>query len=778
MKRLFVLIIIQLFVENIFAQKLLTIGILSEQKTEESDQLLQKFKNDVIGVLGSGYSVSFKEVLYSDYSIEKAKFNYDNLIKNNSDLIISFGPTNSVMFLNKVKEYSKPTIVVGFINKDLSKVTNEYIEKSNIDNLTFYITPYSYSEDIDAFRQIYKFKKLGIIIDEELLNILPIEKLFKDYFSEKEYGYELIKLTKSNSSISLKDSIDAVYLVSSINWSQEQLKSNIKYISDKKIPSISAYGVKDVELGILATNQPNINLEQIFRRVALGIEAIANGTNPKDLKSEINYDNQLTLNLSVAEALNIPIKNSAISAYNLIDNGIQNTSETFSLVEIMNEVVEGNLSLEAQRKSVEINEQDVRLSKSNYNPEIAVGGTGTYLDPKVAEASFGQNTEYSVAGKVQLTQTIYSADASADIQIQKASYSAKKEDYNTEELDAILNSGIAYFNSLILNTNKIIQLQNLQLTKQNLLYAERNELNGSIGKSDVLRLKSQLAQNTQSLIEARNNLNQSYYLINQLINQPINTEVALRDTIISVSFDDNNSYDELIKLLDDPLKRFVLTNFLIDEAKNNSPEIKSIYFNTIATEKNYQLNKTGRFLPTVALQGQYNYNFVREGAGSEPNPNLTIPTDNYNVALNVSIPIFKQNTNNINQQKALLQTSQLNTQKQNFELNIEKQVSDLILNLVNEITNIEISKYNIEVANENLEMAQSEYASGIISVIQLIDAQNNFLQAQLSNSTAKYNYYIASLKLQRAIGYFFLMNSEDANAQFVQRAEDYLTSNN
>lgn len=315
------------------------------------------------------------------------------------------------------------------------------------------------------------------------------------------------------------------------------------------------------------------------------------------------------------------------------------------------------------------------------------------------------------------------------------------------------------------------------MTKHNLEIANQNLEVGVSGKSDVLRFRSQLAQNTQGMIEARNSLSQAYYQINQLLNRPIKEELAIKDTIINTLLENADSYQYLIQALDDPIQQNLLTRFFIDEAKRNSPELKNIAFNIEATKRNFRLNDKGRFIPTVALQGEYNHTFSRSGAGTEiPIGFPVMPDGYYNLGLNIALPIFQQNTRNINRQTATIQQDQLNLQKQDIDLSIDESISEIVLELINELSNIEISKADLEFSKESLELSQNEYQNGAIPVIQLIDAQNNFFQARIANSTAMYNYRIVSMKLQRMLGTYFDLNSEAENNDFMLRAKQYILS--
>ena len=101
-----------------------------------------------------------------------------------------------------------------------------------------------------------------------------------------------------------------------------------------------------------------------------------------------------------------------------------------------------------------------------------------------------------------------------------------------------------------------------------------------------------------------------------------------------------------------------------------------------------------------------------------------------------------------------------------------------MLNLINEISNIELSQVSEETAKEALELTQTAYSSGAVNIIQLIDAQNNYLNAQLDRSNAIYNYLINALQLERFLGYYFLLNSKESNDAFTQRFLEFLNSRN
>ncbi|WP_103072188.1 TolC family protein [Aquimarina sediminis] len=758
--------------------KTVTIGILADKSSKETQPLLTKLQNEVKSVVGQDAIIVFKEVLENNIDVVKAKSNYQTLVNADVDIILAFGVINTVA-LYQEKVYPKPTIIFGSVNGDFYDLPKGK-QTSGINNITYIITPFSYTSDLEAFETIYDYKKIGIIVDDFIPDMLPVKKLFDDYFSKKEATYKLISLQDDGNLNTELDDIDAVYLAAGFYLDKEEFSSLVNTINSKKLPSFSAYSKEDVEKGILASNQPETNIDQFFRRIALNVEAIVGGTNPSELPMYVEYKNKLSINFNTARQIGFPIRYSMLGKADFIsgENDVK-SNISYSILDIINGVVEKNLSLHSERKNVELSGQDVKTAKSNYLPDLTANATAVYIDPKVAEISNGSNPEFSTSGNVALEQVIYSESAGANITIKENLQKAEQENYNAAELDAILNASVAYFNALILKTNVEIQNQNLQVTKKNLQIADQNFEAGESGKSDVLRFKSQLAQNTQSLIDADNQMLQAFNTINQLMNNDIATEIDIEDAEISKGIFKNYKYEEFLQILDDPKLRPSLIGFLVEEAKKNAPELKNIGYNVEATQRNYRLNHLGRLIPTVALQGKYNLTFSESGKGTTvpigfPNP----PDGSYNVGLNLSLPIFQKNQRNINRQTAKIQEDQLMIQKDNVELNIEKNVNDLLLDIINQIANIEISKVSEEAAKESLDLTQNAYAQGAVPLIQLIDAQTNYLQTQLASATASYNYLLTSIQLERAIGYFFLVNTEESNQEFIRRANEYILSEN
>ena len=762
------------------AKKQYDIGILSDNQTNNIQPLIQKLQNEIRAVVGEDAIINFPQgsALVNNYNLETARQNYTTLLNDgNIDIILAFGVVNNQV-VSKQAVHQKPTILFGAVNQDFNGIDLSK-ETSGIENFTYLIESESFNEDFKKFKELTNFSNLGIVVEAPLVDILPMRETFDRELEALGAQYKLIPFRTVSDIVNNLDGIDAIFMAGGFFLTEQENRQLADTFIERKLPSFTVIGSDVVAQGMMATTQSGENLGQFFRRIALTVEAHVNGAKLSELPVFIEYTPRLTINFNTAEAVNVPIKYSLINETDFVGNMKNVRSQRdYNLLNVIDEVLKNNLSLQSSLRDVELTEQDVRTAKSNYLPSLTASGSGTYVDPDLAAISNGQNPEFSTSGAITLNQTLFSEAANANISIQKRLQKAQQENFNASQLDAILDASNAYFNILILKANTEIQLRNLDLTKTNLQIAEQNYEAGQSGKSDMLRFRSEMAQNTQAMVEAVNQLEQGFISLNQLLNNPLGAEIDVEDVEMNTGVFKEYNYEELTNLLDDPKLREPFIEFLTEEAMRNAPELKSLDYNIEAVERNIKLSGSGRFLPTVALQGSYNSTFNRSGEGSTAPQGFALVDNSYNATINLSLPIFNQNTNNINKQIGIIQKDQLQINKDNTQLAIDANVRGGILNLINQISNIDLSTVSEETAKESLELTQASYSSGAVNIVQLLDAQNNYLNAQLSRINAVYNFLLNAIQLERSLGYYFLLNSEAENAAFRQRFFEYLNTRN
>ena len=751
------------------------IAILGDKLIPQNDQILLRLKEEIKSVVGQSANIVFDDshILLNDLNLEKARSNYESMLESKDvDLILSFGSVNNFV-IAKNKTFPKPVILFGVINDDFITFPEGQVG-SNTPNLTYILTPQSYKRDLQQFKEIYPYQKIGIVLDEYLTEIYPVKSTLDEIFKGIEAEYVLIPINQVSELDGKLESLDAVYLSGGLFFSKEEQIALVEKFNGKKLPTFTSINKQFSDHGILLTSQPVNNLDQFFRRIALNIEAAVNGDNLSQLPINMHIDAKLSLNIETAFKINFPLKYSFLLRTNIVGNANRlSYQKRYTLPDVMNQVLDQNLGLKAEQKNIELAAQEVKLSKSEYLPNLSTSVSGTHIDPDLAEASNGSNPEYSTSGNIKLEQVIFSEQASANIKIQKELEKATKESYNSSEKNAILDAGIAYYSALIAKANFLINDENLRVTRKNYEIAQQKYDAGQTGKSDVLRWKSELAQATQSIVNGYTSLNQSFNDLNQILNNPIGLRIDVLNTEMNEVGKAKKEHWKFFNLLDDPFLREKFTLFVEELAIENAHELKSLQHNISATKRLETLYQRSKYLPTVGVQGQYNHTFTRDGKGTNYPTGFTgAPDGYYNVGVQVSLPIFQKNQRNINRQKSFIQREQLNYQKDETIVSLKKSVNDIILSIVSQYSSIELSQVSTEAAKESLELMQVSYSNGAIGITSLIDSQQAYFQAQQQQANATYNFQLSILQLERIMSYFFILHSEEENQAFISRVKE------
>ncbi len=264
--------------------------------------------------------------------------------------------------------------------------------------------------------------------------------------------------------------------------------------------------------------------------------------------------------------------------------------------------------------------------------------------------------------------------------------------------------------------------------------------------------------------------------LNQLLNLPINEPFVAQE----ISLADNQYLSYLSsgrKYIDTPHSLKVYTDFLIEEALGNSPEIQQLEASIAALKRSRSSFKRERFLPTIGFSFESQHVLSRNGAGSDSNIPGLDPIDNFwNLGLNASLPIFQGGATSVNIQQTSIEVNRFEIQRAQLAQLLELNVRAAVLELIVKRVNLESSKKSAEFAEKSLELVQDEYAQGRVSIVNLVDAQNSALSANLGALDSEYEFLNSVLVVERAIGSFTIMSSPEEHRDFLNRLDAYFNN--
>ena len=91
-------------------------------------------------------------------------------------------------------------------------------------------------------------------------------------------------------------------------------------------------------------------------------------------------------------------------------------------------------------------------------------------------------------------------------------------------------------------------------------------------------------------------------------------------------------------------------------------------------------------------------------------------------------------------------------QRSHLKNGIEQEVRAAYLQILESQTLTEVQKETVDQAKEGVRLANLQYKNGLITSVQLTDAQLALTQAEVNRLQAQHDYSIALARLEKAIG--------------------------
>jgi outer membrane protein TolC len=547
-----------------------------------------------------------------------------------------------------------------------------------------------------------------------------------------------------------------IRLIDALNLAQyPTLSFGSGYIADHSLVNKSIYG----------------NSDQIMRRLALNTEAILNGVNAGDLKVFIKMDRPIVINMEIAKLIGFSPEFTVLQKYNAINVDKISPDKVMNIEEVLYNVISGSLGLRSAELDFEQFSKEVGITRAQILPYLVANLNGAIKDPNQSSQTLGLDPQYQVTGTMDFSQLVYSELAFSQVRIQKTLRAAAELGFQEQTLDFVLEGMVQYLDILRAKADLQIQISNKDITSTNLKIAEQRLEVGQSGRSEVFRWESNLANANQAVVEARNRLEQQKIQLNASMNFPLDHEFDVADLSLEsypfIRYKTEGYYAYITNQagLDKGIE------FILMEAMENLPAYAQVEENVKAIEQRLSMFKRDRFIPDVSVNANLTGRLYRGGVGWDPNnPNFFTPAKYFwSVGATATLPIFQGNLTNTYVQQSRIALDLQENELARFEQDLEESIRQQVLQLITAKTNIDFTEDASVAANKALELTQDSYSEGTVSIVELIDAQNNALTSELAFINSEYNFLIEVLRLERLMGSFLLLRTPEENQEIVNK---------
>jgi outer membrane protein TolC/ABC-type uncharacterized transport system substrate-binding protein len=638
-------------------------------------------------------------------------------------------------------------------------------------NFTYVADFHSIAIEVRTFHQITGFKHLAAIVDGAMLDSLPqIAGKARELAAALKVRISMVRTGDDIGAVltAIPADADAVY-VTPLRFSEPELATLSAGLKARKLPSFSVLGRSEVEAGLLmTTGGEERDSERLARRLVLMIQRIAEGEDPANFEVSFPTAQRLVINMQTARAIGFSPRWQFLADAEQL-HAEAGDAQPLTLIEAMRAAVEANPALEASRQRLGSAQDDVRISRSDLLPSLSANASRTRIDSDRANPLF-QAEDTTLAG-LEFSQVIFSERAWAGYSISKALGAAQLESQRTDLLDTLLDSATAYLNLLRTKSVEQVRRRNVENTRRNLEISRVREEVGLGGRSDYLRWVAQLASDKQTLLASESQRRQAETEVLRILHRPANqpfttVESGLDDPLTLVSSPRTQAF------LDTPAKWAVFTEYAVNAALQNSPEIAQAGAVVDARQRAFESASRAYYLPDIALVSNGSKVTSSSGQGSTSLPGA--PDDEaWSVSLQASLPLFTSGLRSAERSQARHELRAGEADKASAIDGVEARTRAVLHRTASSWPSIDLSREASAASEENLANVTEAYARGAVSVTDLIDAQEAALSAGLAATDAQYGFLIDFVSVLRAMSDFEILLDPASREAWYTRVETW-----
>ena len=309
----------------------------------------------------------------------------------------------------------------------------------------------------------------------------------------------------------------------------------------------------------------------------------------------------------------------------------------------------------------------------------------------------------------------------ANVDLARKNYESSRYDAETSIESVIYNVKVAYYNMVFAQAQKIVYEDTVKDYELQLKQAEAYYKIGKKAKIDVTTAQYNLGNAKVNLIKAKNTLELASVELANAVGIPEMENVVLKDGMNTKMYDVN--FPDLIKT-----------------AEDSRPSLLSAKKKLDAAELNIRSAKRA-FTPDLSAFGSYDH------GGRQ------ISSD-YGYQVGVQ---FNYTSLNLMSLKKQLDEANATYKKyaadyEQAKQNVYLEVKSAYISLLNSHDSLGVAKLALQQAKEQQYQAFRRYQVGLGNAIEFKDAENTYLNAQLSYYSNLLDYNVNAAELERVIG--------------------------
>ena len=750
--------------------KNIDIAFVFDGPTDKNQQVLKTFQTTIARSLLPDYKADFpKELVFvGDWTEEGAANASQKALNSKARIVVSLGYMSSNYYeAKKNKNWAESDRLRDEIKAKLVITIDQYGLRDL--NATEFNPVKQSVKDFILFKKLVPTQnKTAILMNE---NYYKTEKDWNTRIAknlqEKDFNVNFVVIPISNdvkaSVAKIPNDVDSVYVTPLFNLSEDQRKELYAEINKKKLPSFSAIGQEDVELGaLLGTSTPDVD-RKLAEATSFNIYGVLSGNVVENEKIPFFDDKIIFLNKDTAEILGYDAPLRLLNNAEIISH---KELTKYNLGTVLDNLQENNLDIERKKQLVSAARRATTGAYLKYLPTFRIDlGYQSYNDDYAK--SYSDVPTHVGLFTMALDQIIYSPDLVTNIIVKHKKLKFDKAEKALTEAALGLETGTLYIEALMFENMLKVQEEYLKEVRDNLAISRVRDKAGKCGKEEVLRWAGEVSEAEKKLL----NMRAEYKNIKIHINKLLFKDQTEQYTLAPLTAKDPAFFTSDIHIIDHvrtPEKLSKFTEMLIEKAIYMSPETAKLKA-AIAMKKAEMMNYAQKFiLPSAKISLEYGSQFDRnlpyenighlqmaqtyassQGTMGSPWLNLDKTSGRVLIAAQWKPIEGGQKIAEIARCKAEL--NELNAYLSKVNTEIEMNVRSVINSAISKYFSIEKSYKAMFAEAENYKMVKQKYLMGDVAINQVVDAQHLYTKAKVDALNSQYDFFKDLIWVQRAL---------------------------
>lgn len=427
----------------------------------------------------------------------------------------------------------------------------------------------------------------------------------------------------------------------------------------------------------------------------------------------------------------LPLLSSVLPGQGIINTNMKPSSDSLSLRSVIELVIANYPAVKVAEEAINYADSRIGLAKTGYNPVVDITASFANLAPvtKLTFPSLGTFQLYpanNYSASINLQQLVYDFGRTRqNIELENENKAIGEQTLEQVKQRLSLLTVNNFYTLLFLQAAIRIKDEQLTALKEHLQYVEKMMATGSATEYQVLSTKVRISTVESQRVDIVASLAAQQASLNSLLGNDQATRPVVKnelsveppvipsDSILSYAF---HNRDEV----------------LINEKKTSLAELR--YGMTKL------LNK-----PLLSLQAS-------GGAKNGYIPDLGKFTPNYVIGLGLRIPLFDGMKNKYNLSQAQSAIASLSYESDFTKRNISNEVYEseaLMFAAMKKISQFELQ---LSQALKAYSLAETSFKSGVITNLDLLDANTSVSESSLLLLKARIDYAASVYKLKAALG--------------------------